>query len=92
METRDEIGELTGMFNEMSRSLTVKEDLVNEHRREIRRLLRSLMPAPIADKFHQGEEITARDHQNVTVVYADIAGLDRAQAELNSDESLAGRQ
>ena len=89
VENRDEIGELTSMFNEMSRGLAVKEELVNQHRREIRRLLGALMPAPIADKFHQGEEITARTHQNVTVVYADIAGLDLARAELNSDESLS---
>ena len=89
VENRDEIGELTSMFNEMSRSLAVKEELVNRHRREIRRLLGALMPAPIAEKFHQGEEITARAHQNVTVVYADIGGLDRARARLDSDESLS---
>ena len=89
VENRDEIGELTSMFNEMSRGLAVKEELVIQHRREIRRLLGALMPAPIADKLHQGEEITARTHQNVTVVYADIAGLDRARAQLDSDESLS---
>lgn len=89
VETRDEIGELTGMFNEMSRSLSVKEDLVNEHRREIRKLLHALMPAPIADKFATGEAISAREHQNVTVIYLDIVGLARLQAELTSDESLS---
>ncbi len=88
VETRDEIGELTGMFNEMSRSLSVKDDLLNEHRAQIRQLLHSLMPAPIADKVYQGEEITTRDHTNVTVVYADITGLDRIQADLESGEYL----
>lgn len=89
VETRDEIGDLTGMFNEMSRSLSVKEDLLNEQRGQIRRLLHSVMPVPIAEKFGQGEEITAREHPNVTVVYADIAGLDRIQAELEVGESLS---
>ncbi len=88
VETRDEIGDLTGMFNEMTRSLSVKEDLLNEQRGQIRRLLHSVMPAPIAEKFGQGEEVTAREHPNVTVVYADIAGLDRVQAELEVGESL----
>lgn len=88
VETRDEIGDLTGMFNEMSRSLSVKEDLLKQQRAQIRRLLHSLMPATIADKLNQGEEITARDHSNVTVIYADIGGLDRIQAELDSGESL----
>ena len=88
VETRDEIGDLTGMFNDMSRSLAVKEDLLTEQRGEIRRLLHSLMPAAIADKLRSGEAITARDHTNVTVIYAEIAGLDRLQAELSSAESL----
>ena len=89
VESRDEIGDLTGMFNEMSRSLSVKEDLLGQQRSQILRLLHSLMPGAIADKLNQGEEITARDHPNVTVVYADIGGLDRIQAELESGESLS---
>lgn len=86
VETRDEIGELTGMFNEMSRSLSVKEDLLNEQRSQIRNLLGSLMPIPIAEKLHRGEHIGVRDHVNVSVVYADIAGMDRIQADLASGE------
>lgn len=89
VETRDEIGDLTGMFNEMSRSLALKEDLLTQQRNEIRRLLHSLMPAAIADKLRDGEEITARDHPNVTVIYAEIAGLAHLQAEMNSHESWA---
>lgn len=88
VQTRDEIGDLTGMFNEMSRSLAVKDDLLTEQRSQIKRLLNTLMPAAIAEKFSQGEQITARDKSNVTVVYADIIGLDRIQAELDSEESL----
>lgn len=86
VETRDEIGELTGMFNEMSRSLAVNEDMLNVQRDQIRHLLASLMPGPIAEKLHRGEEIGVRDHANVSVVYADIAGLDRIQAEMDSGE------
>lgn len=88
VETRDEIGELTGMFNEMSRSLSVKEDMLTEQRGQIKSLLRSLMPGAIADKVFQGEEVAARDHANVTVVYVDITGLDRIQTELESGEYL----
>ncbi len=88
VETRDEIGELTGMFNEMSRSLSIKEDMLTEQRGQIKNLLRSLMPGAIADKVYDGEAITARDHPNVTVVYADITGLDRIQTELESGEYL----
>lgn len=72
--SRDEIGELTGMFNEVDHSLSVKEDMLTEQRGQIRHLLASLMPGPIAEKLHRGEEINVRDHPNVSVVYADIAG------------------
>lgn len=89
VETRDEIGDLTGMFNDMSRSLSVKEGLLGEQRKEIKRLLHSLMPAAIADKIRRGETVTARDHPNVTVIYADIAGLDRVRTHLETGESLA---
>lgn len=88
VETRDEIGDLTMAFNEMGRSLTVKEDLINEQRKENDELLRSLMPDTLAERFKQGEEIIAVEHQNVTVIFADIIGLDRLQAELATDASL----
>ena len=88
VETRDEIGDLTGMFNEMSRSLSVKDDLVTKQREEIRGLLHSLMPGPVAEKFGRGEEIDARAHPNVSVIFADIEGLDRLQADLNPAEGL----
>lgn len=89
VETRDEIGDLTGMFNEMSRSLSVKEDLLNEQRGQIRQLLHSVMPDQIAEKVGHGEEVAAREHPNVTVIYADISGLERVQAELEVGESLS---
>lgn len=89
VETRDEIGDLTAAFNEMSRSLTVKEDLLNEQRRVNDELLKSLMPEPVVDRFREGEETIASEHHNVTVVFADILGVDELQAEMAPAEFLA---
>lgn len=89
VRNRDEIGDLTVAFNEMGRSLTVKEDLINQHRRQTDELLRSLMPETIAERFKQGEETIAVEHQNVTVIFADIIGMERIQAELSPQESLS---
>jgi class 3 adenylate cyclase len=89
VETRDEIGDLTEAFNEMGRSLTVKEDLINQQRKENDELLRSLMPDALAERYKQGEETIAVEHQNVTVIFADIIGLDRLQAQLAPEVSLA---
>ena len=88
VETRDEIGDLTMAFNEMSRSLTVKEELLNEQRKENDQLLGLLMPEPVAARYRQGEEIPAEEHQDVTVIFVDVIGLDRLQAELTSERWL----
>lgn len=89
VSTRDEIGDLTEAFNEMSRSLTVKEELLVEQRKENAKLLALLMPEPVAERYQQGEEIVPEEHQNVTVIFTEIMGLDRLQAELTSQGSLA---
>lgn len=88
VDSRDEIGDLTQAFNEMGRSLTVKEDLINQQRKENDELLRSLMPDALAERYKQGEETISVEHSNVTVIFADIVGLDRLQAELAPDASL----
>ncbi|HZA09971.1 MAG TPA: adenylate/guanylate cyclase domain-containing protein [Mycobacterium sp.] len=89
VQTRDEIGDLTQAFNEMSRNLALKEELLNEQRRENTRLLLSLMPESVVERYRQGEEVIAQDHQDVTVIFADFVGLDQLQAELTSDEALS---
>jgi class 3 adenylate cyclase len=89
LESRDEIGDLTQAFNEMTRNLGIKEDLLNEQRRENDRLLSLLMPERVVERYRQGEEIIAQDHQDVSVIFADIVGLDRLQAELTSEQSLS---
>jgi len=89
VETRDEIGELTEAFNEMSRSLTVKEELLVEQRKENAKLLALLMPEPVVERYQQGEEIVPEEHQNVTVIFTEVIGLDRLQAQLTSQGSLA---
>jgi class 3 adenylate cyclase len=89
VQSRDEFGDLTVAFNDMSRNLKIKEDLLAEQRRENDRLLLSLMPEPVVQRYREGEETIAQDHQNVTVIFADIVGLDQLSAELSSDELLA---
>lgn len=87
--SRDEFGDLTVAFNEMSRNLRIKEDLLDEQRKENDRLLLSLMPEPVVQRYREGEETIAQDHQNVTVLFADLMGLDRLSASMSSDEHLS---
>jgi class 3 adenylate cyclase len=84
--TRDEIGDLTVAFNEMSRNLQIKEQLLTEQRNENDRLLLSLMPEPIVRRYREGEQTIAQEHQDVTVIFADIVGLDEISNELSGNE------
>lgn len=89
VHTRDEFGDLTKAFNEMSRNLSIKEELLAEQRRENDRLLLSLMPEQVAQRYRDGEETIAQDHQDVTVLFADLDGLDTISTQLPAEESLA---
>ncbi len=40
-------------------------------------------------RYREGEETIAQDHQDVTVIFADIVGLDELTGRLSSDELLA---
>ena len=70
--SHDEIGDLTAAFNEMSRNLEIKEGLLNEQRKENDRLLLSLMPETVVQRYRDGEQTIAQEHHDVTVIFADI--------------------
>jgi class 3 adenylate cyclase len=89
VQSKDEFGDLTVAFNEMSRNLAIKEELLTEQRRENDRLLLSLMPEPVVQRYREGEETIAQDHQNVTVIFADIVGVDDLTDSMSSEELLA---
>ncbi|OBF16098.1 cyclase [Mycobacterium kubicae] len=86
--TRDEIGDLTAAFNEMGRNLAIKEELLNEQRREKDALLLALMPEPVAQRYRDGEEVIAQKHQNVSVIFADIVGVDEISNNMSSGELI----
>ena len=88
VDTNDEFGDLTVAFNEMSSNLAAKDKLLTEQRAENDRLLTSLMPESVVDRYRDGEQNIAEDHQDVTVIYADLMGLDELSGELDADQSL----
>jgi len=88
VDTNDEFGDLAVAFNEMSSNLAAKHQLLTEQRAENDRLLMSLMPESVVERYRDGEENIAEDHQDVTVIYADLIGLDELSVELDADQSL----
>ena len=89
VKTKDEFGDLGAAFNDMSRSLRTKQELLEEQQAENDRLLLTLMPEAVAKRYRQGEETISQDHQDVSVVYADIVGFDALSSQLPSEQSLA---
>ncbi|WP_204079110.1 adenylate/guanylate cyclase domain-containing protein [Mycobacterium riyadhense] len=86
VRSRDEIGDLTAAFNEMSRNLEIKEELLNEQRRENDRLLLSMMPEQVVQRYRDGETAIAQEHHDVAVLFADIVGLDEVSSGLSGNE------
>ncbi|MDT5349861.1 MAG: hypothetical protein QOH91_3148 [Mycobacterium sp.] len=86
---RDEISDLTAAFNEMSRNLAIKEELLNEQRNENDRLLLSLMPESVVQRYREGETTIAQKHQDVAIIYADIVGLDEISNAVPENELVA---
>lgn len=85
----DEIGDLGLAFNDMSRSLQVKQDLLDEQRRQNDTLLLTMMPEDVVKRYKQGDDTIAADHQDVAVVYADLVGFDEFAKGLSAEASLA---
>ncbi len=89
VDSNDEFGDLTVAFNEMSRNLAVKDELLAEQRAENDRLLTSLMPESVVERYRDGENNIAEDHQDVTVIYADLVGVDEMSGGMEAEDSLA---
>lgn len=89
VQSRDEFGDLTTAFNGMSRNLAIKQELLDEQRQENDRLLLSLMPKPVVARYRDGEETIAEAHQDVTVIFADVIGLDALAADLSTDDGVS---
>ena len=86
--SRDEFGDLGAAFNDMSRNLQLKADLIEQQRAENEKLLLTLMPESVARRYREGEETIAEDHQDVSVVFADLIGSDEFFASNASDAAL----
>jgi class 3 adenylate cyclase len=86
--TKDEIGDLGAAFNEMSNALQVKQELIDEQRRENDKLLASLMPETVARRYREGEETISSDYRDVSVIYAEVVGFDEFSRSTSSDESV----
>ena len=88
IRNRDEFADLAVAFNEMAASLSTKQDLLDAQLRENDRLLLTLMPRPVADRFRGGEQNIADEHHDVSVIFATVEGFDDFTAGKAPDEAI----
>ncbi|WP_404431300.1 adenylate/guanylate cyclase domain-containing protein [Microbacterium lacus] len=84
----DELADVASAFNDMSRSLQVKSNLIDEHEKANERLILSFMPEGMADRYKHGDEAITQDNDDVTVIFADIVGFESYALTLTSAESI----
>ncbi|GAB2597832.1 adenylate/guanylate cyclase domain-containing protein [Microlunatus antarcticus] len=73
---QDEFADLATAFNDMGSSLSTKQELLDAEMAENDRLLGTLMPAAVAERYRTGETNIAEEHTDVSVLYATIDNLD----------------
>jgi len=89
VNSRDEFGELASAFNDMSASLQTKQQLIEEQRKENDKLLASLMPETVADRYREGESNISTQHRDVSVIYAQLIGFDEFSRSMPSEQSVS---
>lgn len=85
---RDEVGELGNAFNDMAESLQLKQQLLDEERAENDRIMRTLMPEEVAQRYRAGEEAIAQSHKNVAVVFAELTDFDVFARDLSEQQEI----
>jgi len=82
----DELADVESAFNDMSRSLELRAALIEQQKAENEQLLQTLMPDTLAKRYKEGAKTIVEDHQEVTVLFADIVGFEEYSATLGSSE------
>jgi class 3 adenylate cyclase len=87
--SRDEFGDLGSAFNDMASSLRIKQQLIDEQRAENEKLLHTLMPQSVAERYKQGDETITEAHDDVSVVFAELIGFEEHGRTISAEEEIA---
>lgn len=88
VKARDEFGELADSFNEMTRALKAKSELIERQVRENEELLLNILPGPAAARLRGGEQQISETHADVSVLFAEVVGFNERTASLPADRAL----
>ena len=77
LNTRDEFGELAGVFNDMSSNLRRQRAELEHKALENQELLLNILPASAIEQRRDGDEKATRRFADVTVLVAEFHGIDK---------------
>lgn len=86
---KDELGQLGRTLNWMLDQLQVSRRKAAEEHERAENLLLNILPAPIAEQLKATSEPIAHAHNEVSVLFADLAGFTPLSAKLEPAELLA---
>jgi len=87
--TKDEFGELSRVFNSMSRSIKTQTDQLAQQVRENEELLGSILPASAIAQRREGDERASQQFTDVSVFFAELIGLEDFSREAGETKALS---
>jgi class 3 adenylate cyclase len=89
VDSQDEFGELGRTFNEMAESIRGQKERLEVQVRENQELLLSILPASAVAQRQEGDEKASRQFADVTVLFAEITGLEELNRSAGESGALA---
>jgi class 3 adenylate cyclase len=90
VNSRDEFGELGQVFNQMSDSIRAQTEKLEAQVRENQELLLSILPASAVAQRQEGDERASRQFTDVSVLFAEIQGMEEFGRKVGETNVLAG--
>ncbi len=87
--SRDEFGDLADVFNTMAERIKSKTDELAERSRENQELLLNILPASAIAQRQEGDERASRQFADVSVLFAEIVGVEEIGVRLGDEKALA---
>ena len=89
VKSRDEFGELGRVFNQMSENIKQQTERLEGQVRENQELLHSILPASAVAQRQEGDEKANREFADVSVLFAEIVGMEELGAKLGEAAALS---